>query len=100
MTDLTESEVIEVGDLDAEQWNDFAEKQGWSDGMPLMVPTEEKVVAFVDTCRGDNEPFDPMPPRRVVPTLQSIAANAVMAGCKPEYFPIVVSTVRALLTPD
>ena len=41
-----------------------------------------------------------MPPRRVVPTLQSIAANAVMAGCKPEYFPVVVSTVRALLTPD
>ena len=38
-----------------------------------------------------------MPPRRVVPTLQNIAANAVMAGCKPEYFPVVVSTVRALL---
>jgi hypothetical protein len=42
MTDLTESEVIEVGDLDPEQWNDYAEKQGWSDGMPLMVPTEKK----------------------------------------------------------
>ena len=100
MTDLTESEVIEVGDLNADQWNNYAEAQGWSDGMPLMVPTEDKVSAFVETCRGDNEPFDPMPPRRVVPTRQSVAANAVMAGCKPEYFPVVVSTVRALLKPD
>lgn len=102
MTDLTESEVLEVGaaDLDAEQWNDYAAEQGWSDGMPLMIPTEEKVSAFVETCRGDNEPFLPMSPRRVIPTLQSIAANAVMAGCKAEYFPVVVSTVRALLNPD
>jgi hypothetical protein len=102
MTDLTESEVLEVGDtnLDAEQWNDYAAEQGWSDGMPLMIPTEEKVAAFVETCRGDNVPFLPMSPRRVIPTLQSIAANAVMAGCKAEYFPVVVSTVRALLNPD
>ena len=100
MTDLTESEVIEVGDLDPEQWNDYAEKQGWSDGMPLMVPTEEKVAALVATCRGDNEPFPPMPPRRVIPTMQSIAANAAMAGCRPEYFPVVVTAVRALLNPE
>ena len=51
MTDLTKSEVIEVGDLDADRWNDYAEAQGWSDGMPLMVPTEDKVAAFVETCR-------------------------------------------------
>ena len=100
MTDLTESEVIEVGDLDPEQWNDYAEKQGWSDGMPLMVPTEKKVAALVATCRGDNEPFPPMPPRRVIPTMQSIAANAAMAGCRPEYFPVVVTAVRALLNPE
>lgn len=100
MSDLTESEVVEVGDLDPDQWNDYATEQGWSDGMPLMVPTEEKVAEFVETCRGDNEPFPPMSPRRVIPTLGSIAANAVMAGCKPAYFPVVVSAVRALLNPD
>jgi len=100
MTDLTESEVIEVGDLDLDQWNDYAAEQGWSDGFPLMLPTEEKVERMVEACRGDNEPFEPMSPRRVVPTLQSIAANAVMAGCKPEYFPVVVGAVRAVLNPD
>lgn len=100
MTDLTESEVIEVGDLDLDQWNDYAAEQGWSDGFPLMLPTEEKVERMVEACRGDNEPFEPMSPRRVVPTLQSIAANAVMAGCRPEYFPVVVGAVRAVLNPD
>ncbi len=100
MSDLTESEVVEVGDLDPDQWNDYAAEQGWSDGMPLMIPTEDKVAQFVETCRGDNEPFPPMSPRRVIPTLQSLAANAVMAGCKAEYFPVVVSSVRALLNPD
>ena len=100
MTDETESAVIEVGDLDPEQWNDYALAQGWGDGMPLHVPTEDKVGRFVETCRGDNEPFPPMPPRRVVPTLESLAANAVMAGCKAEHFPVVVATVRALLNPD
>ncbi len=100
MTDLTESEVIEVGDLDPEQWNDYAAEQGWSDGFPLFAPTEDKVERFIETCRGDNEPFLPMSPRRVVPTLQSIAANAVMAGCQPEYFPVVLAAVRAVLNPD
>lgn len=100
MTDLTESEVVEIGDLDPAQWNDYALEQGWGDGMPLMPPTEGAVARFVETCRGDNEPFPPMPPRRVIPTMDSIAANAVMAGCKAEYFPVVVSAVRALLNPD
>jgi hypothetical protein len=100
MTDLNESELVEIGDLDPAQWNDYALEQGWGDGMPLMPPTEGAVARFVETCRGDNEPFPPMPPRRVIPTLDNIAANAVMAGCKAEYFPVVVSAVRALLNPD
>ena len=100
MTDLTEQEVIEVGELDLDQWNDYASEQGWSDGMPLYPPTEEKVERLVETCRGDNEPFQPMSPRRVIPTLNSIAANAAMAGCRPEHFPVVVAAVRAVLNPD
>ena len=62
-----------------------------------MVPTEDKVAALVGMCRGDNEPFPPMSPRRVVPTLQSIAANAAMAGCRTAYFPVVVAAVRGVL---
>jgi len=98
MADLAE-EVLEIGDLDPDQWNDYATEQGWSDGLPLMAPTEEKVERMVEACRGDNEPFSPMSPRRLVPTLRGIAANAVMAGCRPEYFPVVVAAVRAVLNP-
>src|SRR5713101_9912887 len=68
--------------------------------MPLYIPTEERVTRFVDTVRGDNRPCPPVPPRQVVPTLKSLAANAVMAGCKPEYFPVVTAAMRGVLDPE
>ncbi|MFT5176712.1 MAG: hypothetical protein ACI8W7_004909 [Gammaproteobacteria bacterium] len=97
MTDIEDQERIDIGELSADEWNDYAIEQGWSDGLPLVMPSEEAVQRFVDVCRGDNEPFGPVTPRQVVPTLSSLAANAVMAGCKPEYFPVVVAALRAVL---
>ena len=99
MKDMAEQEIIEIGDLDVEAFNELAVEQGWSDGMPLYIPTEEKVAKFVETVRGDNRPYAPVPPRQIVPTLQSLAANAVMAGCKPEYFPVVLGVLEAALDP-
>lgn len=100
MTDIADQEVIDIGDMDVDAFNDFALQQGWSDGMPLFVPTETKVQKFVETVRGDNRPFSPVPPRQIVPTVQALAANAVMAGCKAEYFPVVTAALRGLLDPD
>ncbi len=100
MKDIAEQEVIDIADMDVEAFNEFAAEQGWSDGMPLYVPTEAKVAKFVETVRGDNRPYPPVPPRQVVPTLQSMAANAVMAGCKPEYFPVVTAALRGVLDPE
>jgi len=100
MSDPLNDEVLDLGDMDFDAFNDFAIEQGWSDGMPMIPPTEAKVAACVATCHGDNAPFPPMSPRLVLPTLETIAANAVMAGCKPEYFPAVVASVRAILNPD
>ena len=48
MKDIAEQEVIDIADMDVEAFNDFAAEQGWSDGMPLYVPTEEKVAKFVE----------------------------------------------------
>ncbi len=80
MKDTAEQEIIEVGDLDIEAFNEFATEQGWSDGMPLYVPTEEKVAKFVETVRGDNRPYAPVPPRQIVPTSSaSIAAPTASA---------------------
>lgn len=100
MTNPIECDAIEVGDLDPDAWNDYAIDRGWSDGFPLIMPSETVVERFVETCRGDNEAFPAMVPRLVIPTLRAIAANAVMAGCRAEYFPVVVAAVRAVLQPD
>ena len=100
MKDIADQEVIDIGDMDVEAFNEYANEQGWSDGMPLFVPTEAKVAKFVETVRGDNRPYPPVPPRQIVPTLQALAANAVMAGCKPEYFPVVTAALRGVLDPE
>ncbi|MFV0299119.1 MAG: hypothetical protein ACK5JT_23705 [Hyphomicrobiaceae bacterium] len=99
MTATTDTELIDVETADVEAFNEYAIEQGWSDGMPLYVPTEEKVAAFVAAVKADNETFKPISPRQVVPTLRSLAANAVMAGCKPEYFPVVLAGLRAVQEP-
>ncbi|MBS0241211.1 MAG: hypothetical protein JSS20_03480 [Proteobacteria bacterium] len=99
MTDTAQGEVIDIGNLDVDAFNEYATEQGWSDGLPLVPPTEEKVAKFVAAVKADNETFAPISPRQVVPTLKSLAANAVMAGCKPEYFPVVLAGLKAVLDP-
>lgn len=99
MTETTDAELVDVGDLDTEAWNEFAAAQGWSDGLPMIAPTEAKVARFTSAVRADNETFAPISPRQIVPTLRSLAANAVMAGCKPEYFPVVLAGLKAVLDP-
>ena len=75
-----DTEIIDLGDMDPGQWNEYAMGQGWSDGFPLVMPTEDAVGRFVELGRGDNEPLPPITPRLVIPTLETLAANAVMAG--------------------
>ena len=99
MTKSADAETIELDDTDPEAWNDYALAQGWSDGLPMVPPTEERVARFTNVVKADNETFAPISPRLVVPTLKSLAANAVMAGCKPEYFPAVLAGLRAVLDP-
>ena len=94
---MSDSEILEIEDLDQEAWQDYAEAQGWSDGLPLVMPTEASVARMLAAARGDNEPFPPISPRQVLPTMQSLAANAVMAGAKPEYFPAVLAGLRGIL---
>lgn len=74
--------------------------KGWTDGLPVVQPTAERVVRFLDTVDRDPDAIIAvMPPRKGPATLRSIAANAVMAGCLPEYFPTVVACVEAINDP-
>jgi hypothetical protein len=97
---VSESEVLEIGDLDHEAWQDYADQQGWTDGLPVVMPTEASVARMLAAAHGDNEPFPPISPRQVLPTLAALAANAVMAGAKPECFPAILAGLRGILSPE
>ena len=99
LPNIDTSEVLDVADVDHDSWNDFADAQGWTDGLPVVPPGEALVELFLETCRGDEEAFGTLSPRPLSPTLRSAAANAVMAGCRPEYFPVVVAALRAICVP-
>jgi hypothetical protein len=78
---------------------DYYEK-GWTDGLPVVPPTPEKVERFLAVAGLDpTTVLGEVPTREVVVTAEHAAINAVMAGCKPEYFPAVVAAVRAHLDP-
>ncbi len=100
MNETHDTQYLDIDDISADAFNDMAESLGWSDGMPLYVPTEESVARLIGTVHGDNAPLGPVPPRQITPTMQSLAANAVMAGCKPPYFPAVVAALRSCLAPE
>lgn len=82
---------------DIEAANEYCRKRGWSDGLPVIPPTAarvERMLAFCD--RPWDEPVAAIPPRYGAATPLRIAANAVMAGCKPECFPLVVLAIEAV----
>lgn len=73
---------------------------GWSDGLPVVPPTPEAVDAMLAAAGLDaGAELGEVPTRNVVVTAEKVAVNAVMAGCRSEYFPVVVAAVRALLQP-
>ena len=83
-------------DDDPEAVFDLLCEKGWSDGLPVIPPTPERVERMLAYCDRDlDQPVIKIPPRFGAATPVRIAANAVMAGCRPEYFPIVVAAVQA-----
>jgi len=73
---------------------------GFTDGLPVVPPTPETVETFLAVAGLiGSEVLGEVPTRDVTVTSEKVAVNAVMAGCRPEYFPVVVAAVRALLQP-
>ncbi len=71
-------------------------ERGWSDGLPVIPPTEERVLKMLTgTTRSPAEIIGIIPPDNVPCTVEKIAINAVMAGCKPEYLSVVLAAVEA-----
>ncbi len=72
-------------------------RMGWTDGLPVVPPADYKVREMLDHVgmTGEEDLLSLEMRRRVI-TSESAAANAVMAGCLPEYFPVLVTALRAL----
>lgn len=72
-------------------------ERGWSDGLPIIPPTVAAVEAMLEYCdRPWHEPVAKIPPRYGEATPVRLATNAVMAGCRPEYFPVLVTAIEAM----
>lgn len=72
-------------------------EKGWSDGLPVIPPTPERVERMLCYCdRDPGQPVVKIPPRYGAATPIRVAANAVMAGCKPEHYPLVLLALEAM----
>jgi hypothetical protein len=88
-----------VGDLaDAVE---FCHAQGWTDGLPVVPPTAERVEAMLAGAgRGPGEEIAYVAHRAVSITAEKLAINAVMAGCRPEYLPVLVAAIEGIADPS
>src|SRR5688572_13430056 len=82
--------------------NDYFYERGWTDGLPIVPPTEERVEAMLRGMpwRAADEVIAIVPPRMGTASMRQIAVNAVMAGARPEYLPVVVAALRAVSEPQ
>jgi hypothetical protein len=75
-------------------------ERGWSDGLPVTPPTDERVLRMLKgTRRRPDEVIGRVPPNLAECTVEKVAINAVMAGCRPEYMPVVLAALEAALEP-
>lgn len=75
-------------------------ERGWTDGLPVVVPTQKRVMRMLaGTSRDPKEVLGLCPPNLAPLTVEKVAINAVLAGCKPEYLPVVLAAAEAALDP-
>jgi len=75
--------------------------RGWTDGLPVVPPTPVRVLRMLEgTTRAPDEVVAMVPPDLVECTVEKVAINAVLAGCRPEYLPVVLAAVEAACTDD
>lgn len=81
--------------------NNFFEENLWTDGLPIIPPTIEKVERFLEfTDRPPDEVLGILPPEKREATVWNIAVNGIMAGCRPEYMPLLLAVVEAIAEPE
>jgi hypothetical protein len=103
MLDRMPTPAMNVAELpnSLEAVNDYFYQQGWTDGLPIIPPTPQRVEQMLEGMRwrAADAIIGLVPPGMGVASLRTIAVNAVMAGCAPRYLPVVVAAVEAALEP-
>jgi len=85
----------------AEDPIEFMYEQGLTDGLPVVPPTPERVLRMLAGTRRDPQDVVAIVPPNMAPaTVEKVAINAVMAGCKPEYLPVVIAALEAVCTDE
>src|SRR5262249_47786056 len=87
--------VLCSGSLDEVQ--EYFEERLWTDGLPIVPPTRDRIDEFLRwTPHAPDEVLGVLAPELREATVWSIAVNGVMAGCRPEYMPVLVAAVQAI----
>ncbi len=83
-----------------EEVNRLFLENGWSDGLPIVPPTKANIAEFLAfTDRGSDEVIGTLLPDNRKATVWNVAVNGVMAGCRPEYMPVLIAAVEAMADP-
>ncbi|MBI2910081.1 MAG: hypothetical protein HYX92_20765 [Chloroflexi bacterium] len=83
------------------QVQQFFYKNLWTDGLPIIPPTVDEIQSFLTfTDRSPEEVIGILPPENRQATVWNVAVNGVMAGCLPEYMPILLSVAEAIADPE
>ena len=85
------------------EWDDPVEQaydRGWTDGLPIVPPTDDRILRMLAGInRSPDEKLGLMPPDFQECTIEKVAINAVMAGARPEYMPVILASIEAALNP-
>jgi hypothetical protein len=96
---ILRSRRVEIAVLEDEMEAIF--DRGWTDGLPVTPPTEARVLRMLSgTTRAPDDIVAVVPPDLIPITVEKVAVNAVMAGCLPEYLPVVLAAVEAACTDE
>ncbi len=97
--DVLQARRIALGEFEDEFETAF--ERGWSDGLPVVPPTPRRVLAMLEgSARSPQDVVAVVPPDNVECTVEKVAINAVMAGCRPDYLPVVLAAVEAVCTDE
>lgn len=96
---MAKATVLTVGSAPRD-FQDYMERMGFSDGLPMVPPTEDLVAEMI-AASGLNadQVIAVISPSEAGATVEKVAANAVMAGCKPEYMPVLIAALKAIGNP-